>query len=87
LGEYPGAVFGGSGVVHGTVYGVPAAMETTVLAAFDAYEGVPDLYVRLAVPVVLADGRTLTCWAYQYNRDLAGRAPIASGRYVREPRP
>jgi hypothetical protein len=32
----------------------------------------------------LADGRTLTCWAYQYNHDLTGLDPIPTGRFVGE---
>jgi len=88
LGEYPGAVFAhGAGPVHGRVYQLPADDEPAVLAAFDAYEGVPDLYERVAIDVALADGRTLTCWAYHYNHDPADHRPIPSGSYVREVRP
>jgi gamma-glutamylcyclotransferase (GGCT)/AIG2-like uncharacterized protein YtfP len=45
LGDYPGAVFGGDVVLHGTVYQLPAGVETATLAALDRYEGVPDLYL------------------------------------------
>ena len=79
LGTYPGAVFGPTGTVHGTVFELP--LDDAVLAAFDAYEGVPDLYVRLIVPVALTVGRELPCWAYQYNGDPAGRQLIPSGLY------
>lgn len=88
LGSYPGATFGGAGTIHGTIFELPARAEAAVLIALDAYEGVPDLYERLAVPVMLSGSAgPLTCWAYQYNRDLSGRTAIPSGTYVREPRP
>ena len=87
LGEYPAAVFAaGSAAVHGTVYELPPGAEADVLPALDAYEGVPDLYLRLAVAVTLDGGRPLTCWAYQFNRDLTGRQPIPTGVYDPEQR-
>ena len=83
LGEYPAAVFDGGGtnhgVVHGRVYRLPD--DPAVLAALDEYEGLPDLYVRVAVPVRTTGG-DLTCWAYQYNRDPAGYPRIPSGTYT-----
>ncbi len=85
LGEYPGADLDADGTVHGRVYELPA--DVAVLAAFDRYEGVPDLYVRRAVRVDLSNGGRLTCWAYQYNQPLDDRRRIASGVYPREPRP
>ena len=85
LGDYPGAVFGTGGTIHGRVYELPD--DPAVLLRFDRYEGVPDLYIRLDVRVKLADGRVLTCWAYHYNQDLTGHRPIPSGVYVPEPRP
>jgi gamma-glutamylcyclotransferase (GGCT)/AIG2-like uncharacterized protein YtfP len=85
LGDYPGAMFGTDGTVHGRVYELPA--DPAVLARFDRYEGVPDLYVRRAVPVILNGGRGLTCWAYHYNQDLTGHRRIPSGVYVPEHRP
>ena len=86
LGDYPGARFDGNGIIHGTVYQLPTTDEPAVWATFDGYGGVPDLFVRVPVPVTLAGGRTLSCWAYQYNHDLTGQTPIPSGRYARESR-
>ena len=87
LGDYPGANFDGIGTVNGRVYLLPSGDEPAVLAAFDRYEGVPDLYVRRTVSVTTGDGQRLICWAYQYNHDPAGRVPIATGTYVRDVRP
>ena len=72
-GDYPAAVFDAGGTVRGRVYALPP--DPAVLAALDAYEGVPDLYVRLMVTVDLDDGRTVDCWAYQYNRTPGRRLP------------
>jgi gamma-glutamylcyclotransferase (GGCT)/AIG2-like uncharacterized protein YtfP len=87
LAAYPGAVFSAGGIVRGVVYRLPIGGESAVLAALDAYEGCPDLYIRMEVAVTLSDDRRLDCWAYQYNQDLTGRRPIASGTYVPEPKP
>ncbi len=82
LGPYPGATFGTPGVVHGRVYQLPPGDEPAIWAALDAYEGVPDLYVRRTVDVTLATGHRLACQAYQYHGDIAGLSPVPSGRYA-----
>ena len=88
LGAYPGATFDGAGgTVHGTVLKLPADDAAAVLAALDAYEGVPDLYHRRPVTVTLAGGGELSCWAYAYNGDVTAGRPIPSGTYAPEHRP
>lgn len=81
LGEFPGALVGGEGRVHGMVFRLtdPAALPR--LDAFEDYD--PDqpeasLYVR--VTATTADGRTV--WVYVYNRNVMGRPVIASGRWA-----
>ena len=86
VGSFPAATFGGGGFVHGHVFALPAD-DAAVLHAFDAYEGVPDLYIRTTVTVTLAGGGEQTCWAYQYNREGAPLRPIPSGVYTPEHRP
>jgi gamma-glutamylcyclotransferase (GGCT)/AIG2-like uncharacterized protein YtfP len=75
LGKFPGAVLdaASSGRIVGTVYRLPEDGET--LRALDAYEGFePDcveasLFVRVKSAVEMADGVTVPCWIYVYNRD------------------
>lgn len=63
--------------------------QKSLLGALDEYEGfLPDdpqgsLYLRVSVPVALAEGRSLECWAYAYNRDVTGLEPIGSGDYLK----
>lgn len=82
LGQYPGLV-DGDGEVRGEVYRFG-----DLAAALDVLDDVEDynpadadgsLYVRVAVPVRMADGRTLCAWAYRYNRSADGALRIASG--------
>ncbi|HWB12827.1 MAG TPA: gamma-glutamylcyclotransferase family protein [Pirellulales bacterium] len=86
LGKYPGAVFSGSGKIVGEVLELPDSER--LLAALDEYEGFdPDdlqgsLYLRVRRSVTLADGRSLDCWAYAYNRDVTGCATIPGGDYT-----
>jgi gamma-glutamylcyclotransferase (GGCT)/AIG2-like uncharacterized protein YtfP len=86
LGEYPGAVFGGAAKIVGEVIQLPS--DDSVLAALDEYEGFDphdpqgSLYLRVRREVTLADGRSLDCWAYAYNRDVTGHATIPGGDYL-----
>ncbi|MBF0249164.1 MAG: gamma-glutamylcyclotransferase [Alphaproteobacteria bacterium] len=85
---YPGAIQlpDRTGMVRGEVYALPP--ESTTLDRLDRYEGCapefphPHEYVRLRVPVSLADGRTLSAWAYIYNRDTSSLIEIMSGDYL-----
>lgn len=87
LGAYPGAVYDEtcSGRVHGSVYLLDGADD--LLELLDAYEGVgirfeqPNEYVRREIPV-RRGAAVLTCWAYLYNRPVAGVKRIASGAYL-----
>jgi len=86
LGEYPGAIFGGSEEIVGEVLQLPG--DDSVLAALDKYEGFDpndlegSLYLRVRRQVMLADGRPLVCWSYAYNRDVTGRETIPGGDYL-----
>ena len=69
---YPGAILDGdsSSAIQGEVYRVQAP----VLSQLDRYESFSaqdpsnSLYLRLAYPVRLEDGRILSCWMYLPNR-------------------
>lgn len=76
LGPYPALVAGGATRVRGEVYDVDEA----TLAALDAFEGHPDLYVRIRV--TLADGTEAIAYAMPRAR-VAGRPRIASGDWRR----
>ena len=87
LGEYPGAVFDDASNkrVYGAVFQLPE--DSGVLKALERYEGyepgayTASLFVRNCEQVDLADGRTMECWAYEYNGNPQGAPVIASGRY------
>jgi len=87
LGEYPGAIFGGSSSnrVLGTVFQLPEDLR--MLAALDRYEGykpaarASSLFVRKRVRVDLTTGGTVESWAYEYNGNPQSARVIASGRY------
>lgn len=81
LGEYPALVArDGCGPVHGELFDIrqtpPAFFET-----LDAYEDVPTLYRRAAIP--MDDGRGAVTYLLQ-DRAIAKSAPVlTSGRFVR----
>ena len=87
LGEYPGAVsnVNARNVVRGQVYRLPT--DKGVLQKLDAYEEYDpgdiknSLFVREERPIVLDDGRELTCWVYLYNRSPEKARPIPGGNY------
>jgi gamma-glutamylcyclotransferase (GGCT)/AIG2-like uncharacterized protein YtfP len=80
LGPYPGVVLNENlddpTLVYGHVYQLPDNPEILVAALelLDAYEDFrPDepaksLYLRQTTQVTLADGLTLLCWVYTWNR-------------------
>jgi gamma-glutamylcyclotransferase (GGCT)/AIG2-like uncharacterized protein YtfP len=73
LGAYPAMAGGGETAIQGELYEVDAAL----LAELDAFEGVPDLYERVAVR--LEDGEAQ---GYAMRREqLAGRPVIAGGAW------
>lgn len=85
LGGYPGAVLDplSQDRIIGVVYQLPE--DARVLAELDAYEefdpAAPQssLFLRILHPVTLADGGTLQCWVYVYNRDPAPRRIMPGG--------
>src|SRR5256885_2017770 len=84
LGEYPGAILDSSSdmKISGEVFEIPDKRD--VLSALDSYEGYNptypsrSLFLRKQSSVHLADGRTLTCWIYVYNKN-PGTAPLVRG--------
>lgn len=86
LGIYPGAIPADDSRVWGEVHHMLDA--NAVLATLDEIEGVrpgqPDasLYRREQTTVTLADGKTVTAWAYFYNAPLGRAQRIESGDYL-----
>ena len=87
LGHYPGAVLdaGSAGKIVGTVFETPSDAEWW--RALDAYEEFePELpeasqFIRVRCMVELAEGGTLECWMYMYNRSVRGAAVVESGAW------
>jgi gamma-glutamylcyclotransferase (GGCT)/AIG2-like uncharacterized protein YtfP len=82
LGDYPGALLGGVGMVRGEVYRIGAALE----AQLDALEEVePDgsgEYAKRELEVD-AGGRQLACLVYEIRPDrVVGRPVIAGGDWM-----
>jgi gamma-glutamylcyclotransferase (GGCT)/AIG2-like uncharacterized protein YtfP len=85
LGNYAGAVPdpNAKGRIAGTVMQLPE--DKTFLGRLDTYEGfdpaAPETseYIRERYTVELAEGGTLECWFYRYNRKPDETRMIASG--------
>lgn len=84
LGNYPGLI-DGAGTVRGEVYrfdDLPAALDVLDdVEEFDATDPDASLYLRVARPVKMDDGRDVTAWTYVYNQECAGAPRIESGRW------
>jgi len=85
IGEYPGAVRGGS---DSFVYGKIFQMKNSenVLKLLDEYEGFgpdeiqPNLFLREPANVETNDS-VMECWIYLYNHSVEGLSVISSGKY------
>ncbi len=92
LGDYPGAILDrmSERKICGTVFELPA--DANILRQLDDYEGfdpqAPDrsLFIRTLHPVVLANGGTLSCWVYVYNRDPESARILEGGGYTKKTR-
>jgi gamma-glutamylcyclotransferase (GGCT)/AIG2-like uncharacterized protein YtfP len=74
LGEYPALVAGGCSAVEGEVFEVPEEL----LIELDAFEGVPELFVRAWI--VLGSAERVV--AYTMPAERAGSAPeVRAGRW------
>lgn len=90
LGAYPGLVVDApeAGFVRGALYAFHAGTAEQTLAVLDAYEGCtssdipPHAYRRALIQVALADGPTVSAWAYLLNRPPTGLTRIPGGDYV-----
>lgn len=77
--EFPGAVPSDEDeFVVGELYELAS---DELLAALDAYEEVPDDYLRVRSTVTCA-GREFTAWVYVWNRSTDGLTHIASGDFA-----
>jgi gamma-glutamylcyclotransferase (GGCT)/AIG2-like uncharacterized protein YtfP len=88
--HYPGLVLAddAADVVSGELYRLRQPME--LLREFDMYEACgegfaePTEYIRLMLPVTLADGAVSEAWTYLYNWPVAHLPRIASGRFLEQ---
>jgi gamma-glutamylcyclotransferase (GGCT)/AIG2-like uncharacterized protein YtfP len=73
---YPAMVADPDGAgVSGELFEVPEAL----LAVLDEVECVPELYLRLEVPLVQQDGVPAQALAYVYQQPVTGRLRVESG--------
>jgi gamma-glutamylcyclotransferase (GGCT)/AIG2-like uncharacterized protein YtfP len=81
LGDYPGLVPSGAGIVVGELL---MPRDDGVLALLDAYElydpANPQASEYVRVRVTTLDGG-IDAWVYAYNRDVGGVPVIAGGRW------
>lgn len=82
LGDYPGAIFGKRGIIHGDLV---AFDDAALWHELDAYELCdPDRpraseYRRVEIDLLDSDRRV---WSYEYNRPIKDRPIIASGHWL-----
>jgi len=80
--EFPGAVpCDGDEFVVGELYEL-GEDPTGLLARLDAYEEVPDDYLRVRAAVD-CEGREFAAWVYVWNRPTDGLEHIESGDFAR----
>jgi len=85
LGDYPAAVLNSNSKVFGRIYKLPD--DENILPELDEYEGYDpqnlseSLYLRKKAKVYL-NGRTLSCWIYEYNQDTSKTPLIESGNFL-----
>ncbi len=79
--EHPAAVASDSDEwVAGELYELPE-QAGDLLSKLDAYEGVPEDYVRIAARVD-ARGASIVSWIYVWNRPVRGLPRIRSGDFA-----
>lgn len=79
--DYPAAVFGGDGKIHGRIYRLNTALLDEGLAVLDEEEEtVTGLYRRVRITT----GRGVEAWAYAYGDGL-DLTPIPSGDWFDRP--
>jgi gamma-glutamylcyclotransferase (GGCT)/AIG2-like uncharacterized protein YtfP len=79
--EFPGAVAcGADEFVVGELYELGGGAEP-LLEQLDAYEEVPDDYLRVR-STVECEGRSIEAWVYVWNRPTDGLERIESGDFV-----
>lgn len=81
LGEYPGLITGGPGIVHGEVIGVRDAAIVEKMDAYELYD--PENpsaseYRRIEVDLLDSGKRV---WTYEYNRSVRNLPVIATGNW------
>ncbi|AEH23209.1 AIG2 family protein [Thermodesulfobacterium geofontis OPF15] len=74
--SFPGMVQG-EGEVIGEVYEIPESL----LERLDLIEGVPELFKRELIEVVLEDGTIISVYAYLYNKGVDNKLLIPSGNW------
>lgn len=76
--DYPAAIFGERGIIHGRTYELHMASRGRCLAVLDHEEGTVDgLYRRVEVTT----GCGIAAWSYAYGNGLE-LAPIPSGDWL-----
>ena len=85
LGPYPAllALDDSRDTVAPNVHGEVFALEESMLAELDAFEGVPTLYIREPIDLVTDEGAT-NAFTYVFAKKTPKSAqPVSTGRYVK----
>ena len=81
--DYPAAVFGKAGKIHGRTYELQVASLERCLTVLDNVEGtVAGMYRRVSITT----GHGLTAWSYAYGEGLS-LTPIPSGDWLAHRQP
>jgi len=83
LGAYPGLMLPGDETIHGELFALPEAGESSVWTQLDAYEDFrpespeTSLFLRVLTRVALPDGGARAAWVYLFNPFNARTPPDA----------
>jgi gamma-glutamylcyclotransferase (GGCT)/AIG2-like uncharacterized protein YtfP len=81
LGDYPGLVADGAGIVHGELYADPGPHLLAELDAYELYDPSSPATSEFVRTRVTTLDHGAEAWVYAYNGDVSGMPPITSGNW------
>jgi gamma-glutamylcyclotransferase (GGCT)/AIG2-like uncharacterized protein YtfP len=79
LGDYPGLVADGAGIVHGELYADPGPRLLAELDEYELYDPASPATSEFVRTRVTTLDQGVEAWVYAYNGDVAGMPMITSG--------
>jgi gamma-glutamylcyclotransferase (GGCT)/AIG2-like uncharacterized protein YtfP len=79
LGDYPGLVAGGTGIVHGELYADPSPRLLEELDEYELYDPSSPATSEFVRTRVTTLDHGVEAWVYAYNSDVSGIPMITSG--------